>query len=314
MATTGITLEEVVQAQAQAKLISYEAKFIDSMNKPATPEQDYLREYIYTPPVDTNKVQRVRFPIPMSAAELVAFKGKRRYRRNSTRFVEMTHLPYNDGEHVYYKEIAAFDWVGFNVAAPRLAKIAKTWTSRNATKLLNTAESATCWDGSFFVSASKSSNPFRKGAPTYKSYYAATDPSVANVQAMRAEMGARVDFNGDNLGIEGDTLFASATLFPQVEAICLDERLAGGATNPIYKWRLKPKKLPDLSAKRWGLMHASAFEDFPIFGAIEGSPDILILGRDSAKFETTSHMGYNMVIDLGVKLLRSETISLAVGN
>lgn len=310
--TTGITLEEVVQAQAQAKLISYEAKFIDSMNQPVSPNKDYLREYIYNPPVDTNKIQRVRFPIPMSAAELVAFKGRRRYRRNSTRFVEMTHLPYNDGEHVYYKEIAAMDWVGFNVAPARLANIAKTWTSRNATKLLNTAESATCWDGQTFVSAGKSSNPFRKGAPTYKSYYTSFDLNTANVQALRAEMGARVDFNGDNLGIEGDTLFASAALFPVAEAICLDERLAGGATNPIFKWKLKPKKLPDLLAKRWGLMHAAAMEDFPIFGAIEGNPDVLMLGRDSAKFENTSHMGYNMVIDLGVKLLRSETLSIAV--
>lgn len=310
--TTGITLEDVAVAQAQAKLISYEAKFVDSQAKPATPEQDYLREYIYNPPVDTNKVQRVRFPIPMSAAELVLFKGRRRYRRNSTRFVEMVHAPYNDGEHVYYKEIAAFDWVGFNVGPARLAKIAKTWTSRNATILLNTAESATCWDGSTFISAAKSTNPFRKGAATYKSYYAATDLTVPNVQAMRAEMGARVDFNGDNLGIEGDTLYASAALFPIAEAICLDERLAGGATNPIFKWKLKPKKLPNLAAKRWGMFHAAAFEDYPVFGAIEGNPDLLTLGRDSAKFENTSHMGYNMVIDLGVKLLRSEAISLAV--
>jgi hypothetical protein len=311
--TQAITLEEVVAAQAQAKLITYEAKFIDSMNRPVTDKQDYLREYIYTPPgIDTNKVQRVRFPIPMSAAELVAFKGRRRYRRNSTRFVEMTHVPYNDGEHVYYKEIAAFDWVGFNVGPTRLANIAKTWASKNGTILLNTAESASCWDGSTFVSASKSSNPFRKGAPTYKSYYASTDLTVPNVQAMRAEMGARVDFNGNNLGIEGDTLFASAALFPVAEAICLDERLAGGATNPIFKWKLKPKKLPDLAAKRWGMCHASAFEDFPFIGALEGNPDLLVLDRSSAKFETTSHMGYNLVIDLGVKLLRSEAISLAV--
>lgn len=310
--TIGITLEEVVLQQAQAKLIAYETKFIDSMNRPLTAEQDYLREYLYTPPVNTSQIQRVRFPIPLSAAELVEFKGRRRYRRNSTRFVEMTHKPYNDGEHVYYKEIAAFDWVGFNVAPARLSKIAKTWTSRNATILLNTAESATCWDGSTFISAAKSSNPFRKGAPTYKSYYASTDLTVGNVQTMRAEIGARVDFNGDNLGIEGDTLFASAALFPQAEAICLDERLAGGATNPIYKWRLKPKKLPNLAAKRWGMFHASAFEDYPFVGAIEGNPDLLTLDRASAKFETTSHMGYNMVIDLGVTLLRSEALSLAV--
>lgn len=310
--TIGITLEEVVLQQAQARLISYEAKFIDSQARPLTAEQDYLRDSLYTPPVNTNQVQRVRFPIPLSAAELVAFKGRRRYRRNSTRFVEMTHTPYNDGEHVYYKEIAAFDWVGFNVGPARLSKISKTWTSRNSCKLLNTAESATCWDGSTFISASKSMNPFKKGAATYKSYYTAFDLTVANVQAMRAEIGARVDFNGDNLGIEGDTLFASATLFPLAEQICLDERLAGGATNPIFKWKLKPKKLPDLAPKRWGMWHAAAFEEYPIFGAIEGNPDLLVLDRESAKFETTSHMGYNMVIDLGVTLLRSEALSLAV--
>lgn len=310
--TIGITLEEVVLQQAQAKLIAYEAKFIDAQSRPLTAEQDYLRTSLYTPPVNTSQIQRVRFPIPLSAAELVAFKGRRRYRRNSTKFVEMTHLPYNDGEHVYYKEIAAFDWVGFNVAPARLSKISKTWTSRNACKLLNAAESATCWDGSTFVSASKTMNPFKKGAPTYKSFYSPFDLTTGNVQIMRAEIGARVDFNGDNLGIEGDTLFASAALFPLAEAICLDERLAGGATNPIFKWKLKPKKLPDLSPKRWGLWHAGAFEEFPIFGAIEGNPDLLTLDRSSAKFETTSHMGYNMVIDLGVTLLRSEALSLAV--
>ncbi len=310
--TIGITLEEVAIATAQAKLIDYNAKFIEAGEKPVTPEQDYLREYIWTPPVDTSKIQRLRVPVPLSAAELVLFKGRRRYRRNSTRMIEMTHAPYNDGEHVYYREISAFDWVGFNTTPKRLSNISRTWTSRNATVLLNTAESATCWDGSTFISAAKSTNPFRKGALTYKSFYSPFDLNTANVQAMRAEMGGRVNFNGDNLGIEGDTLYASAALYPQAEAICLDERLAGGATNPIFKWKLKPKKLPNLSAKRWGMFHAAAFEDYPVFGALEGSPDLLILDRSSAKFETTSHMGYNMVIDLGVTLLRSEALSLAV--
>ncbi len=306
-----INITDLLKDEAEAKLTAYDAKFVEASAKPPTPEQDYLRKYIYIPSgIDTDKIRKVEMPIPMSAAELQLFKGRRHFRRNSTRFVRITHAPYDAGEKEYYKTIAAMDWVGFNTSPARLAKIGKTWLSKNACILLNTAESATCWDGGTFVSASKPCNPFKKGSTTYKSFWSGVDCNATNVEILIAEMCKRRDFNGDTLGYEGTVLFASPDLYPTARSICADDYLPNGATNPAKKWGLRPEKWSDLDAARWGILHED--EDRPVFGGIEGADELNTWDRTSAMFEQSGEMGYSFNKDLGVALLRSESISLAV--
>jgi hypothetical protein len=157
-----------------------------------------------------------------------------------------------------------------------------------------------------------SSNPYKRGAPTYKNYWTSTALTTTNVELLIADMVDRRGFNDENLGLEGDTIFCSPALYPTARSIAEDDRLANGQTNPIRKYGLKVKKLQHLTAKRWGLIHEAAMGDYPVFGAIETPEELNTWGRDSAMFEQTAYMGYDVMVDLGIALLRQEAISLAV--
>lgn len=307
-----VTLNAVFEAKAQARLISYDAKFQQAMAVDG-PGLDYLGPYSYTPPVGPD-VYDVRLPIPLSAPELRLFKGRRHFRKNSTAYIDITKAPYDDGVEEYYKKIAAFDWTGFSVSPQQIATIIKTWKSRNGAILLNSGETYTDWTGGFFLAATKYSNPFnRTGSTTktFKTFWNGSTLNTTNVQLMRADMVSRRGFNGEPLGFTGTILFASPELFPTAESICLDNRLANGATNPAVKYRLKPECWHHLSAKRWGMLHV-ATETHPVFGAIESPPEPLVLGVGSALYEKKAYMGYNVMVDLGIALMRYEAISVAV--
>lgn len=307
-----ITLQGVFETKAQAKLIAYDAKFLRAMATDG-PGTDYLGSYTYTPPVGPG-IYDVRFPIPLSAPELKAFKGRRHFRKNSTAFIDITKAPYDDGVEEYYKKIAADDFVGFSTTPEQEAVIIKTWKSRNGAILLNTAESYTDWTGANFLSSTKYSNPFNKTGSTtttFQNFWPATAPTTTSVQAMRADMVKRRGFNGEPLGFTGTILFGSPDLFPVIESICLDNRLANGATNPAVKYRLKPECWHHLAPKRWGMLHV-ATDTHPVFGAIESPPEPLVLGVGSALYEKKAFMGYNVMVDLGIALMRYEAISVGV--
>ncbi len=297
---------------AQAKLLIYESKFVDARVGLNVAANDYLRPYIHVPEGGRDPgVQKVRYPIPLNAPKLRPFKGRRHFAKNSTAYVDIDKSPFDYGEHEYYETIAAFDWVGFNRSPERLAYISATWISENGCNLINAAESHDSWNGVTFANAAVPRNPFKRSTATYKTLWSATALTHDNVLAMRAEMGTRRGFANDNLGLEGDTIFASPELTPLAEQICYDERLANGQTNPVKKYNLKVEKWIHLSAPRWGLIHKSAMADYPLFGALEGEEMLRVLGEDSAMFETTLHMGYHLIRPLGINLLRQEAFSLA---
>jgi len=311
-----ITLNGVFEAKAQARLIEYDVKFTKSLAVDG-PGDDYLAEYTYTPPVGP-EVYDVRLPIPLSAPELKLFKGRRHFRKNSTAFIDITKAPYDDGVEEYYKKIAAYDFVGFSTTPQALATIIRTWKSRNGVGLLNSGESYTDWTGGNFLATTKYSNPFNKTGSTtktFRNYWASTQLTADNVRLLIADMVGRRGFNGEPLGFgqKDMVLFASPENFTDAQAICLDERLASGATNPIVKYRLKPVCFQHLSAKRWGILQGgSAVETHPVFGAIASPPDALVLGVGSALYEKKAYMGYNVMVDLGIALMRYEAISVAV--
>lgn len=311
-----ITLSSVFEAKAQARLIAYDAKFLQAMAVDGA-GSDYLGPYCYVPPVSAG-IYDVRFPIPLSAAELRAFKGRRTFRKNSTAFVDITKAPYQDGVEEYYKKIAAEDFIGFSTTPQQIATIVKTWKSRTGAGLLNVAETLVDWTGGYFVNATKYSNPFARTAATtktFKNYWASTTLNTTNVQLMIADMVSRRGFNGEPLGfgLSDLVLFASPDLFPTAQSIALDARLANGATNPAIKYRLKPECFQHLSAKRWGIIQGgAAMQTHPVFGAIESPPEPLVLGVGSALYEKKAYMGYHVMVDLGIAPLRYEALSLAV--
>jgi hypothetical protein len=309
-----LTLALMNAEKAQAYLTAYDAKFQRAMAVDG-PGLDYLKPYTYTPPINPS-VHYVRLPIPLSAPELKIFKGRRHFRKNSTAFIDLTSTPYDDGVEEDADKIAAMDWVGFSTTPESIATTIRTWKSRACIALLNSGESYTDWTGGNFLATTKYANPFKRDtSTTFKTYWANTVLNTTNVQLMIADMVGRRGFNNEPLGFgtSGLVLFASTSLFPTAQSICLDERLANGATNPALKYKMQPEAWHHLSAKRWGILQTGgAMDTHPPFGAVEDSPIALVLGKDSAMYELTNKMGYNVKVRLGAALMRYEAISVGV--
>lgn len=309
-----ITVAMMNAAKAQAYLIAFDAQFqtASAQNGDAA---DYLDKYTLKPQINPG-TNIVRMPIPLSAPEMKLFKGRRHYRKNSTGFLDLTSVPYDDGVQEDADKMAAFDWTGFSTSAESIALTIAGWQTTALCGLLNAGESFVDWTGGNFLATVKNANPFKPVvAQRYRTLWASTKLNTTNVEIMIADMVSRRGFNGGSLGfgISDMVLFTSSTLFPTGRGITLDEHLTNGASNPAIKWGLTAEAWPDLAANRWGIMQrGKALKTHPAFGAIKGNPEVLISGKDSAKYELTNQMGYNVKLNLGVGLLRSEGISVAV--
>jgi len=314
MSSAAITLSAINAAKAQAHLIAYDAKFQRAMAVDG-PGVDYLEPYTYEPPINPG-VHLVRMPIPLSAPELKLFKGTRHFRKNSTAFIDITSKFYDDGVEEDADKMAAFDWTGFTTSPESIATVIRTWKSRTNATALNSAESYTDWTGGNFLSATKYANPFKRStSTTFKNFWNGSLLNTTNVQLLIADMVARRGFNNEPLGFgESDlVLFASPTLYPTALSITLDERLANGASNPALKYKMKAECWHHLQAKRWGIIQmGAAMDTHPVFGAVMDSPTTLVLGKDSAMYELTNKMGYNVKTRLGTAFLRYEALSVAV--
>lgn len=308
-----ITVAMMNAPKAQAYLIAYDAKFQKAASADGT-ALDYLGKYAYKPSINLG-VNIVRMPIPLSDFELKLFKGRRHFGKNSTAFMDLTSVPYDVGVEEDADRIAAFDWVGFSQSPERIANTLAQWESKALAALINTGESTLDWTGTNFLGTAKEANPFKPvAANRYRTFWSSTTLNTTNVNRLIADMVARRGFNGGSLGfgIKDLVLFSSSTLFPTAQSICLDEKLAGGVTNPIVKYKLTPEPWIDLAPKRWGILQVGgAIDSHPVFGSVQGATETLILGKDSAKYELTGKMGYNVKRYMGVGLLRSEAISVA---
>lgn len=317
-AASPLTLFQLWDAKAQPYLTAFDATF-NKANAIIGTEGAYADEFIYQPtPLGQNDVQLVRIPIPLTAPELKLFKGRQHFMENGTGYIELQKAPYDGGVKEFLDKINAMDWVGFSSSPEVYAGLVVAWMSQQSVSQLATAENTLSWDGiTTFLAATKYSNPYKPKMTlpgtttlaTYKNFWATTQLSVANVMLLRADMIKRRGFDNRPLGYKGTHLVASADLFPQAESICQDEILAGAATNPVVKWGLKPTCWYDLPPKRWGLIHMD--KNRPIFAASKGSPLTKVYGIESAMFEKERKVGWNVFVQLGRGLARSESISIA---
>lgn len=316
--TNALTLFELFESKAGPALYTYDTAF-QKASSIIGPEVGYADEFIYLPPGgDGPNVGTIRIPVPLTAPELRPFKGRNQFIRNSTGFIELTRNPYQEGVAEYLDKINAFDWVGFATMPGVYAGLVAAWASRNTVPLLNSAENTLSWNGvTNFLAATQYSNPYNKKMTlpgtttlaTYKNFWAATDLTVPNVQAMIADMVKRRGFDGNPLGYEGTHLFASSDLYPVAKAICEDDKLPGGGSNPVKKWGLKATKFYDLNPKRWGLIHKDP--NRPVFAATKGAPRTQVYGVQSAMYEKTRKVGWDVYVWLAAGLGRQESISVA---
>lgn len=306
-----LAIDVLLAEQAEAYLTAYDARFVNASVGDAVA---YLDKHIYTPSEGVeDRVRTVRFPIPLVALELKLFNGRRRFEKGSTKFIEVIKLPYQAGQHEFYKLIADPAWTGFSTSPERLRKLTKAWPTVNAAAIINTGETIAHWKGTNFLSASVPSNPFSKkmASRTYKVFWDATTLTHDNVEAMIADMVNRRDLEDRPFGALPDTLFCSAALWPTALSVCKDERLANGQSNPIKKYNLNVEPWFDLDPTRWGILANGMTSEYPLFNGLVGADELNTWDRSSAMFEQKAHMGYDIMKDLGIAAARNEALSVA---
>ncbi len=314
-ASGALSTSMIWEAKAMAAVTLYDAQFATAMADEGEAD-DYLAPYSYEPSVNPD-TEIVRLPIPLSSPELKIFKGRPHYRQSSTAYVDLVKAPYDDGVEAYYKKILGPSWTGWDAEPASIANNIKGWPSMQSAILLNAGESALDWTGvagSYFLAASKNENPFKPSlAGTYKNFWTSTVLNTTNVLLMRSEMVSRRGFNNKNrrLGVKNLVLFASPELFTTAESVAKDLMIMS-STNPVVKYNIAVEMWPDLAADRWGIIDGDAKRrGLAPFGRIVGTPEITISGVGSAKYELSRFMGYHVLVDLGVGLLRPEAISVA---
>jgi hypothetical protein len=317
-ASQALTLQVLFEAKALPYLTAFDTAF-DKAASVIGNVGDYAEQFIYEPAqLAAPNVAILRLPVPLTAPELKLFKGRTHFQKSSTGFIELTKKPYNGGVQEFFDKVNAADWTGFGTAPEVYAGLVASWPSQNAVGLIATANSTLSWDGiTNFLATTKYSNPFKPKMTipgsatlcTYKNYWAGTTLNVAGVQLLRNDLISRRGFDARPLGYKGTHLVHSTDLTGDAEATCLDLRLPGGATNPIEKYKIIPEPWYDLPAKTWGLIHKDA--NRPIFVASKGSPMTQVYGVQSAMFEKSREIGWNVYVQLGVALARSESISIA---
>ncbi len=319
VANAPLTLFQLFELKAQAYLTAYDAKFQNALSIIGN-EGAYAEDFIFTPTaINGDHTQIVRLPVPLTAPELKLFKGRRHFTENSTGYIELTKAPYDGGVKEFLKKINAADWTGFSIAPEIYAGLVNAWPSQQCVSLIPSGVSTLSWNGiTNFLAATQYSNPYNtkmkipgtSTLATFKNYWASTVANTTNVQLMRADMIKRRGFDNRPLGYKGTHLVASSDLFPTIESICLDERLANGATNPVFKYRLEPTVWYDLPPKWWGLIHMD--KGRPIFCASKGTPENETFGINSSMYEREKKVGWSVGVDLGRNFGRNESCSFAV--
>lgn len=317
-ASNALTLFQLFDLKAQAYLTSYDTSFVKASSIIGG-EGAYADEFIYQPPaLGEANVQLLRIPVPLTAPELKLVKGRRTFQKNSTGYIDLQKAPYQGGVQDYLEKINAADWIGFSVAPEIYAGLIAAWPSQQCVSQLATAENTPSWDGiTNFLATTKYSNPFKpkmtlpgtSTLATYKNFWASTQLNVPNAQALRNDLINRRGFDNRPLGYTGTHLVHSPNLTDAAEAVCIDLRLPGGATNPFEKYKIKPEVWYDLPPKRWGLIHRDPHR--PIFVASKGSQQSFVWGVTSKMYEEEFMVGWSCYVQLAKGLGRSESISIA---
>lgn len=317
-ASAPLTLVQLFELKAQAYLTAYDTSFVKASSIIGA-EGAYADQFIYMPPqLGETNVQLLRIPVPLTAPELTLVKGRRKFQKNSTGYIELQKAPYQQGIQDYLERINAADWIGFNVAPEVAAGLINAWPSQQCVSQLATAENTLSWDGiTNFLATLKYSNPFKpkmllpgtSTLATYRNFWATTPLTVTNAQALRNDLINRRGFDNRPLGYTGTHLVHSSNLTDLAESVCQDLRLPGGATNPFEKYKIKPEVWYDLPPKRWGLVHKDP--NRPIFVASKGQQQSFVWGVTSKMYEEEFMVGWSCMVQLAKGLARSESISIA---
>jgi hypothetical protein len=193
----------------------------------------------------------------------------------------------------------------------------------NVATLLEAGTSTACYDGGYFFSATHPSDPNVAGSSTWSNYNnSGLDPiSLANIQAEVTSMQAVKGVNGEELGINPDTIFVPTAKYEAVKNLLKKEMVAGSGTesesNP-YAGTFNVVRIPQLTdANDWFLLDSKMVKELPPWLALRFIPDAALglreFGTDSDFFKDTSRVKISSHIWYGFGLAFPHAIRRIAG-
>ena len=269
-----------------------------------------------------SKAMRARLPIPVSAAGYKEFEGDLRYRSLFEKSVEIVPKSWQDGIAEKAQIIEAPDFIGFADEPARMAQAAMSLPNEIIAALLEAGDSTACeFDGEFFFDVDHPVNLFDSAAGTFSNDRTGTGTNLSsgNLSLAKEYFRKRKAPNGKPAGLRMTHLLVppalEETALNLIERDLIVESATIGAVDNRHKGTVQVVVMDELTSDSvWYSLSANKAGMRP-WGLHMQSPmpEIMVLGKDSAMYESTRKVGVDGVWHVGGALLLPHCIERWAG-
>jgi phage major head subunit gpT-like protein len=256
----------------------------------------------------TSKALRTRWPVPVDAAGYSEFKGEMKYRSLYQKSLELMPKTWQDGVAELASIIEAPDFVGWPNAPEAMAQAALSLPNEIIAALLEAGTSTVSWDSitgaEYFFDTGKPYNVFDVGVGTFSNTFSGggTTLTLANVKLADERFRKMKGPNGKPLGLRLTHILAPPALHWTAQDILVNAQavlVVGSefaAGENLLKGYAKPVGANELTSDTaWYALALNKPGLFPWIVQTDGTPETMILGRDSALYEKELKVGVNSI-------------------
>ncbi|MCL2777725.1 MAG: Mu-like prophage major head subunit gpT family protein [Polyangiaceae bacterium] len=317
---------EQLPSSSYAAILEWDNRY-DSALK-AGPAPTWRSELVPTIPLGSPDT---RFPISIITAKYREFEGEHRFRDIQDKTVDVKTLEYDAGyeESVLNLTTNPFAASRWSAAPSRLVAADSRKQDELVRQLLAVGTTTPCYDGANFFDTQHLANPFDPKSLTWSNYQpVAKDFTVlGDLQGEVTAMMSVPDENGDELGVDPDTILVGTARYRKVSDFLNQSLIASGPTagvpaavttdNP-YKGKFKPVHVPGWAGNDMLLVDskliAAGYEPFTC-GRFEPSADLANRWFDTSSdyFKKSGKIAFTSHIWLAAVLLFPHAIRYVKG-
>lgn len=319
------TIDQLPKTSAEA-IVEFDARFLTSLA--AAPAPSWRNVVAQTMDVGSPDV---RFPISLIGAKYHKFEGSNRFRSLEEKMVALAVDEFDAGYEAKVIDLVTnvFAYQRWSEAPGRLVQASEATVTRLVLDLLKNGASTPCFDGVNFFSQTHPANPFVEGGSTWSNYQpvAKSVTSLVDLTGEITAMQGVLDENGDELGLDPDTLFVgTARHQPAVNMLSQQQLISDGVggnaatvTNP-YQNKFNVVHVPNWTGNDWMLFDSklAAAQGLDPFVAARWIPGEELSNRwfdqSSDFFKQTGKIAFSSHIWLGAALLFPHCLRLVKGS
>lgn len=308
---------DLVSRDAQVQL----TEFVEDLNLALT--QDDVENWAEQLGITkTSKALKLTFPVPVSAAGYEEFKGNLKYRTLFEKSVEMVKKTYQDGVVELASVVEAPDFIGWADEPTRMAKAARSLTNEIIAGLVEGGTSAVCWDGQFFFDTDHPVNVFDSTAGTFVNVYTGggTTLTLANLKLAKERIRKIKAPNGKPLGLRMTHLMVGPALEEDGKDLLENDMIIDAVGSSFasvdnrHKGTVKLVVCDELTSDTaWYALALNKPGMRPWALQTGGAPDIMVLDKSSALYETQRKVGVDAMLEAAGALLLPHCITKYAG-